>query len=256
MKRHSATPYILDFGIGAPVRLELDLPDKTISPFELVPHIYQITDAMITQTCKALALSGNTVQCGPGCGICCNQLVPISEYEAVHIATVVRNMPKGRRSRVINRFNQGIARLDKAGLVSKLAQAYTRDVHDQHKLLDLKKHYWRLAIPCPFLEENSCSIHPHRPVACRQYLVTSAPHQCAALYSSDARHEVVIHPADVGGALASFSGEGLAHSRALPLIFSLLAERGLLSQSPPTLHAHRMMNRFLDLLAIGFSRSN
>ena len=39
--------------------------------------------------------------------------------------------------------------------------------------------YFRLGIPCPFLEEESCSIHPDRPLSCREYLVTSAPIHCA-----------------------------------------------------------------------------
>jgi hypothetical protein len=34
-------------------------------------------------------------------------------------------------------------------------------------------------MPCPFLEEESCSIHPARPTACREYLVTSAASHCA-----------------------------------------------------------------------------
>src|SRR5207247_591640 len=34
-------------------------------------------------------------------------------------------------------------------------------------------------IPCPFLEEESCSIHLDRPVQCREYLVTSPPEYCA-----------------------------------------------------------------------------
>ena len=36
--------------------------------------------------------------------------------------------------------------------------------------------YQRVA--CPFLEDESCSIHPIRPLICREYLVTSAPEHC------------------------------------------------------------------------------
>ena len=32
---------------------------------------------------------------------------------------------------------------------------------------------------CPFLEEESCSIHPDRPLVCREYLVTSPAELCA-----------------------------------------------------------------------------
>ena len=39
--------------------------------------------------------------------------------------------------------------------------------------------YFALGIPCPFLEEESCSIHPDRPLVCREYLVTSPAELCA-----------------------------------------------------------------------------
>jgi hypothetical protein len=39
--------------------------------------------------------------------------------------------------------------------------------------------YFTLRVPCPFLEEESCSIHPERPLVCREYLVTSPAELCA-----------------------------------------------------------------------------
>jgi len=39
--------------------------------------------------------------------------------------------------------------------------------------------YFALRVPCPFLEEESCSIHPDRPLVCREYLVTSPAELCA-----------------------------------------------------------------------------
>ena len=38
--------------------------------------------------------------------------------------------------------------------------------------------YLYVRVPCPFLEDESCSIHPIRPLACREYLVTSPPEHC------------------------------------------------------------------------------
>ena len=39
----------------------------------------------------------------------------------------------------------------------------------------LGREYFQLGIPCPFLEEESCSIYHDRPITCREYLVTSPP---------------------------------------------------------------------------------
>ena len=44
----------------------------------------------------------------------------------------------------------------------------------------LARDYFALGIPCPFLEEESCSIHPDRPLTCREYLVTNPAERCSA----------------------------------------------------------------------------
>ena len=41
--------------------------------------------------------------------------------------------------------------------------------------------YFDLGIPCPFLEDESCSIHEDRPLRCREYLVTSPAAMCAGV---------------------------------------------------------------------------
>jgi hypothetical protein len=33
-------------------------------------------------------------------------------------------------------------------------------------------------VPCPFLVEESCSIYEHRPLSCREYLVSSPAEHC------------------------------------------------------------------------------
>jgi hypothetical protein len=43
---------------------------------------------------------------------------------------------------------------------------------------DFGLQYFNLVIPCPFLEDNSCSIYAERPLRCREYLVTSPAINC------------------------------------------------------------------------------
>jgi Fe-S-cluster containining protein len=59
------------------------------------------------------------------------------------------------------------------------AQFETREVATA-KLADLAMRYFRQGIACPFLENESCSIHESRPLACREYLVTSPAENCSA----------------------------------------------------------------------------
>jgi hypothetical protein len=39
--------------------------------------------------------------------------------------------------------------------------------------------YFALGIACPFLEDERCTIHPIRPLRCREYLVASPAEHCA-----------------------------------------------------------------------------
>ncbi len=254
MTPNPKTPFLLDFGHGTSLRIELTLPQSEVTVHDILPAIFTMADAVHAQSIEDLTAMNKTIGCGPGCSECCHQLVPVSEHEAAHLAGVVRKMPTAQRSRVIHRFTQAIRLLDQSGLMTPLNETYARDILNKEKILELKKQYWNLRIPCPFLEEDSCSIHKERPLVCRQYLVTSAPKHCSHIYSSNEAHEVVLHTVDAGGALAAFSGAGLQESRVVPHIFSLLAERSIRSKPLPLLHASQMMGRYLNLLADCFSR--
>ncbi|WP_247648405.1 YkgJ family cysteine cluster protein [Pseudodesulfovibrio sp. zrk46] len=256
MTRNPTTPYVLAICENSHIRLDLPLPKAEISAFELLPAVFELTDKMVMASCDDVLAMNHPVRCGAGCGSCCKQLVPISEYEAVHLADVVRSMEPSKRSRVVSRFTKAVIQLEQSGLLEDLTHVYGNEVTDTAKVLDVKKRYWELSIPCPFLEDESCSIHPDRPVACRQYLVTSAPSKCQDIYSDREAHEVVLHSMDIGGALASFSGEGIQPSRVMPHVLSLLAERGIRSRPAVMMPAERMMGRFLDLIAEGFTRHN
>ncbi len=39
--------------------------------------------------------------------------------------------------------------------------------------------YFALGIPCPFLEDERCTIHSIRPLRCREYMVASPAENCA-----------------------------------------------------------------------------
>jgi hypothetical protein len=59
------------------------------------------------------------------------------------------------------------------GLIERL-----KKIEDTQEHQVLAYDYFRMGMPCPFLEEGSCSIHPYRPFACREYNVISPPELC------------------------------------------------------------------------------
>jgi Fe-S-cluster containining protein len=103
-------------------------------------------------------------------------LVPISGAEARLLAQVVEAMPEPRRSEVRARFAEACRSLEAAGLLDRLR--HPGQVADA-EVLELGLAYFGLGLACPFLEDESCSIHPDRPLSCREYLVTSPPEACS-----------------------------------------------------------------------------
>jgi len=253
MTSNPSRTFILDFDGETPLRLDCELPAAARSPLDILPAIFTLADAIHERSAAALEGMGKTVSCGPGCSVCCSQLVPVSAWEALHLSAVVGSMEPTRRRRVVRRFARGVERLNEAGLITPLERVFRRYAADTRAMDGLKRAYWDLRIPCPFLDEGSCSIHPQRPLACRAYLVTSPPDRCAALYGPDQAHEVVLHRADPASTLAAFSGAGIARTRAIPLLLALSAAPSL-RPAPTPLPGDRMLARFLDLMADRFVR--
>ena len=163
-----------------PLRVEtrLEVSPHPIKTQQALPALMQLVNAVVDETEKEVERKGLKISCAKGCGACCRQLVPISDVEAYHLRAVVDAMPPARRAAVEARFADVSRRLEEAGLKQYL-MAPTRQNADEAIEFGLK--YFELDIACPFLEDESCSIHQDRPLVCREYLVTSPAANCARL---------------------------------------------------------------------------
>jgi hypothetical protein len=75
-------------------------------------------------------------------------------------------------------------------------------------------------MPCPFLEDESCSIYVDRPMVCREYHVTSPAERCAKLFEQPVdRVEVPVRLGDVITRTAQRLNEIPAYS--VPLVLAL-----------------------------------
>jgi Fe-S-cluster containining protein len=131
---------------------------------EVVPALQGLVNAVVEA-----AEMGKAISCRKGCGACCRQLVPVSRTEGERLLQIVEAMPAERRQTLKARFAATEKAIDAAGLAERKGRS------DR----DLSTAYFALRVPCPFLEEESCSIHPERPLVCREYLVTSPAELCA-----------------------------------------------------------------------------
>jgi len=158
------------------------VPAGPTTPDQLLPLAQALSDEMVRQACSLEEAAGRRVTCASGCGACCRGLVAISQVEARHMATLVDAMPDPRRTAVQARFADARQRLQAAGLLDRLdaPETWTPDEFTQ-----MVARYFAAGVPCPFLEQESCSIYADRPLTCREFLVTSDPAHCAVLCSPD-----------------------------------------------------------------------
>jgi Fe-S-cluster containining protein len=159
-----------------PVKIEFLVPQGLVATEELLPIFQGLTELFVGRSRARAEAEGKMVSCRAGCGACCRQLVPVSETEARALARLVAAMPEPRRTQVRQRFDSALATLSAAGLLTQIERAgQGADVTTR----ELGLAYFYKGIACPFLDDESCSIHPDRPLACREYLVTSPAQNCA-----------------------------------------------------------------------------
>ncbi len=155
-----------DLKIAHPVTV----PAGRVTAVEILPALQALVNEVVNRAEEAeRASTGRTVSCRKGCGACCRQLVPISRTEGEGLLRLIAALPPARRAEIERRFAAAEQALRAAGLSERGPRS------DR----ELSVEYFAQRLPCPFLEDESCSIHPDRPLVCREYLVTSPPHYCA-----------------------------------------------------------------------------
>ena len=149
----------------------------TPAPYEtLLPIFHAITDELTARGIAREAAAGRMLSCRAGCGACCRQAVPLAAVEARAIAALVAALPEPRQAVITARFEAARGRLAEAGVTTRAADIAALDPAGRDAY---GRSYFRFGIACPFLEDEDCTIYPDRPLACREYLVTSPASACA-----------------------------------------------------------------------------
>lgn len=202
---------------GGRMSLKMIVPPGLTHPMAMLPLFHRLSNTFVGVAEENVQKAGYTVSCQKGCGACCRQLVPISEIEARQIRNLVDDFPEPRRTEIRARFAAARERIEQAGLVELMG---TPEHATREAIEALTRDYFRLGIACPFLEEESCSIHLERPAACREYLVVSPPEHCGEFAPEKIKRLEI--PVRVSKALRRFNAdEGKALNRWVPLILAL-----------------------------------
>lgn len=161
---------------GETLNISGSVPEGECRTTDLLPLLLGLCEAITGAAVRELP-NTQRVSCGPGCGACCRQLVPISHTEAAWLHhTVLPGLDPAHRGRVDSRIREAAVVLEKFGLTEAIRGLPAEPDPETRQSTGLR--YFLAGIPCPFLEDDSCSIHPQRPLACREYLVTSPAAAC------------------------------------------------------------------------------
>jgi Fe-S-cluster containining protein len=161
---------------GEAVAFHVEAPGGPTTLEALLPVFQGLSNEVARRAAAKVIADGQTISCRAGCGACCRQAVPVAEAEARRLAALVEAMPEPRRSEIRARFEAAERRLEETTLASQMV-----DMPDGKTVIDVGTKYFGLGVACPFLEAESCSIHPDRPLRCREYFVTSPAPACAAM---------------------------------------------------------------------------
>jgi len=142
---------------------------------QVLPVLKHLDDQLVS---IALKKHRGVVACRRGCSACCRvQPVPVTPAEAFEVFLIVENLPHPRKSGILQRFREVESRLESAGFREMYLEG--RRPADEEEGKRRAREYLDLRLACPFLEEDdSCGIYERRPLACREYYVSSPSELC------------------------------------------------------------------------------
>jgi len=181
MKKKKTSNKIIDAQLklnigGENCEINISVPEENSGPNAILPFARELTNKAVDIAVKEFTKDGKQISCEKGCGACCVQLVPISDTEAREISKLIKTYPKTKKKALMSRFETAKKQLVDSNLWETLSHP-EKITDDQTR--SLGHDYFSQQIPCPFLEDGACSIHPIRPLSCREFLVTSPPKYCA-----------------------------------------------------------------------------
>lgn len=151
------------------------VPSNPVEAMDVIPALHALDDWLVSEAVAAIDREGRRITCRFGCTACCYQMVPVTETEARFLNKIVDSLPADEREVVHSGAAEAVRCLEVGGLLPALGRI---DRLSRSELGALAIRYFRMQIPCPFLDGESCSIYGQRPLACREYLVTSPRERC------------------------------------------------------------------------------
>jgi Fe-S-cluster containining protein len=159
-----------------PLKARFNVPPGAMRLAEFVLNLFPLEERLVGMGVRQAQSEGRSVSCRAGCGACCRQPVPVSSPEAFLLYEYAAGQPKDKREAILERFAAAKEILQSTGFGERSLLGAD---HGHSEVAGMALDYFALGLACPFLESESCSIHPFRPTSCREHLVTSPAEMCA-----------------------------------------------------------------------------
>lgn len=130
-------------------------------------------DSVITQLEENQGLKS---VCAEGCSHCCKHPIAMLEYEALILKRFLDNYSNRDLKKLEEKVDRVIALIEESGIDTNINNPHISRERVQTLLGD----YFKLSIPCVFLEDNKCSIYSVRPTACWSYKAYFTNANCEA----------------------------------------------------------------------------
>jgi Fe-S-cluster containining protein len=163
----------------------VEVPTAFVPVTSIIPLMRRLGEETQALEAARSAAAGKVPSCHKGCAACCRMLVPLSAPEAFALREWVLARPTEEQARISARFTAAKSQLSTHGIWQRLSDLCDApEPPEDGELEELNREYYALRIPCPFLEEEECSVYDERPAACRELLVTTPPERCDDLINN------------------------------------------------------------------------
>ena len=199
----------------------LSPPPTARAADDLLPAARQLLDDFAA---SAADDPGIGITCGKACTACCHQPVGVSAAEVRSIVASVERLEPAHRARIAQRAATALPAFAAAGLGP---DAF---VGDANRTRGAALRYFAMGIPCPLLEDELCSVHADRPLACREYLAASDPAHCASI---DTHPERILHIRASSDVKAGFRCVSAEFGEPDPAVLVFALAEALSATGPP-----------------------
>lgn len=111
---------------------------ESVYPVVFFGNLHRGVDRVMQEAARC----GAGIACKSGCSYCCNARVEASAPEVFRVVDEILSRPQAEIETVVDRLREHVA-------------------------ANVGKSVWKQRTPCPFLEDDRCSIYDIRPVGCR-----------------------------------------------------------------------------------------